>query len=283
MPRWSRDGTAWLDELPELIRSSCERWRLTVSGTAVHGSNALVVPVTRADGDFVLRLTPPGPDAVAQVAALRFWNGRGTVHLVDTHRDAMLLERLTPGTSLHTVPTDEAMHILGSTMRRLAIPAPPGVITDVPSTAAAVARRMATMEQEWRHLGRPFPESRLREALEIGARLSQGARPELAVNGDLHSAQVLRATREDWLVVDPVLMRGEIDYDLARTLWTRLDEMPSPARIVRHFDIVVTAAETDRDRSRDWVVFRTADFWLWGLTAGLTDDPQRCARLLATF
>jgi hypothetical protein len=34
------------------------------------------------------------------------------------------------------------------------------------------------------------------------------------------------------------------------------------------------------ERARDWVVWRTVDYWLWGLSAGLTEDPVRCARLV---
>ncbi|GAA1641730.1 aminoglycoside phosphotransferase family protein [Actinoplanes couchii] len=276
MPRWWRDGTRWLDALPGLVRAGCDRWRLTVAGEAMHGSNALVVPVTRDGDEFVLRLSPPGPDVGRQAAALRFWDGRGTARLIDVHDEdgAMLLERLRPGTSLEDVPAEEAVHVLCTMMRRLAVPGPP----DVTGTSEAVARRMGTMEREWVQLGRPFPDRLLREALDIGVRLSED-RSGYAVDGDLHSGQVLRAGREDWLVVDPVLLRGEIDYDLGRVLWTRLDDMATPADIVRHFDVAVTAAGTERDRSRDWVVFRTADYWLWGLSAGLTEDPQRCARL----
>ncbi len=105
----------------------------------------------------------------------------------------------------------------------------------------------------------------------------------LAVNGDLHSAQVLAGTREPWLTVDPVLLRGDIAYDLARVLWTRLDEMPDPTAITEHLDIVVDSAGLDRDRARDWVVFRAIDYWLWGLDAGLTEDPLRCHRLVTAL
>src|SRR5262249_26565087 len=104
------------------------------------------------------------------------------------------------------------------------------------------------------------------------------AATDLAVDGDLHSAQALRGSREPWLVVDPVLMRGDIDYDLARVLWTRLDEMTA---IVPRFDAAGEAAGLGRGRARDWVVLRTADYWRWGLDHGLTEDPVRCRRLLA--
>ncbi len=280
MPRWWREGSEWLEGLPRLIRTYCARWQLTITGNMTHGSNAAVIPVARAGELFVLRLTPPEPAVSEQVAALRFWNGRGTVQLIDADigGGAMLLERLAIGVSLQDVPVAEAIPVLGRMMRRLAIPAPRHVL----STAAVVADRMATMRAEWERLGRPFEEAVLRRAYDAGSRLSR-TESELAVNGDLHSAQVLRGRREPWLTVDPVLMRGDIAFDLGRVLWTRIDEMSDAKAIVRHFDAAVDAAGIDRDHSRDWVVFRTVDYWLWGLSVGLTEDPPRCRRLVFAF
>jgi streptomycin 6-kinase len=57
--------------------------------------------------------------------------------------------------------------------------------------------------------------------------------PDLAVSGGLHSGQVLRGSREPWLTVDPLLLRGDIEYELARVLWTRIDEMADSAGIRR--------------------------------------------------
>jgi streptomycin 6-kinase len=119
----------------------------------------------------------------------------------------------------------------------------------------------------------------LRAALDVADSLAAST-ATAAVNGDLHSAQVLRGEREEWLVVDPVLYRGDIEFDLGRILWTRLDEMADDAEIRQCFDSAVRAADLDRSYARDWVVFRTVDYWLWCLSAGLTTDPIRCRRLL---
>ncbi len=280
MPRWWREGSAWLEALPRLVQTYCSRWRLTVDGEMRHGSNAAVVPVARAGESFVLRLTPPGPGVAEQADALRFWEGRGTVQLVDADvaGGVMLLERLATDASVRELPVGEAMPILGAMMRRLAIPAP----GHARSTAEVAASRTATLRAEWERWGRPFPESALRRALEAGARLSR-TESRLAVNGDLHSAQVLRGDRERWLTVDPVLMRGDIAYDLGRILWTRIDEMSGAGDVIGHFEAAVGAAGVDRDHGRDWVVFRAVDYWLWGLAAGLTEDPQRCRRLILAF
>jgi streptomycin 6-kinase len=276
MPRWwSGEGRSWLDALPSLVASQLDRWHLQPDGELMHGSHAIAVPVRRGDECLVLRLSPPDQDVTAHVRALRWWDGHGVVRMLEAEpeRGAMLLARL--GKSLDSVPVDEAMAILGATIRRLAIPAP----VDVPATEDLIRERLPELEPEWERLGRPFPRSVLDEAITVAARLVD-CRSDDAVNGDLHSGQVLRDGPNAWAVVDPVLMRGDIAYDLGRALWTRIDDMRV---VLDHFDIVVSAAELDRDHARDCVVFRTTDYWLWGLGVGLTSDPVRCARLIGAL
>jgi streptomycin 6-kinase len=280
MPRWWSEGEQWLRELPGLIYAQCARWDLRVDGQPAHGSNAIVIPVVRGDSRFALRLTPPLPEIDDEVRALRFWDGRGTVRLfeADPARGATLLELLAAHQSLADQPVPEAMTELGRMMRRLAVPAP----ASVTSTATLAAEGSAELEREWHEMNEPFDAAILAEAVRVSPSLS-ASEFDVAVNGDLHSAQVLRGEREDWLTVDPKLLRGDIEYDLARVLWTRLDEMATASDIVRQFDTVVAASGIDRDRARDWVIFRTVDYWLWGLGYGLTEDPVRCARLAAAL
>ncbi|GIH10176.1 aminoglycoside O-phosphotransferase [Rhizocola hellebori] len=277
-PAWFSGGAAWLAALPQAVGMQCAAWRLRIAGELAHGSHAIVVPVERDSESFVLRMSPPGPDLDAHIRALRFWDGRGTARLFDADAasGAMLLERL--GEPLARVPVDEAIPLLGAMMRRLAVPAP----DDVPSTADLVRARLSRLEADWQALQRPFDRAILTEALDVGEALCR-SESELAVNGDMHSAQVLRGQRETWLTVDPVLLRGDIAYDLARVLWTRLDEMAGPATIIEHFDAAAAAAGVERDHARDWVLLRAVDYWLWGLRAGLTEDPVRCRRLVQVF
>ncbi|MEV6791564.1 aminoglycoside phosphotransferase family protein [Streptomyces sp. NPDC051320] len=255
MPRWWREGTEWLEDLPRAIQFQCEQWDLRVEGELSHGSNAVVVPVARESEAFVLRMTPPGTGVAEQVSALRFWDGRGTVQLIDADVDrrAILLERLDMHRSLADRPVDEAVAVLGQMMRRLAVAVPASL--DVRSTAAVVRARAAKLEPEWRQLQRPFDSAFLTEALDIAVNLSSTRSSALAVNGDLHSGQVLRGSREPWLTVDPILLRGDIEYDLARVLWTRLDDMADAAEIVEHFETAVAEGGLDRAHARDWVVF----------------------------
>ena len=276
MPRWWTEGAEWLAALPAVVAGRCAAWGLVIDGNPLHGSNALVVPVLRGAEPLVLRLTPPDAAFAAERDALRFWAGRGTVMLVaDDDAGALLLERLDTTGTLADEPLDMAMDELGRAMRRLAVPAPVGAIC----TADVVQGRLPELEPQWENLGRPFDRALLDAALDAGRALQHTATPGTAVNGDLHAGQVLRGIREPWLVVDPLLMRGDIEYDLARALFTRVDDMRDSAGITRCFGRIVAAAGLDPDRARAWALYRTVDYWLWALGAGLTIDPERCRRV----
>src|SRR5438552_15421176 len=134
MPRWWTEGADWLRDLPSAVDRQCVRWDLTIVGAVSHGSNAVVVPVTRDNEERGLRMSPPGAEVAEQTWALRWWAGRGMAHLydADVEAGAMLLERLS--TPLASRPIDEAVAVLGRLMRRLAVPAP----DDARSTADLV-------------------------------------------------------------------------------------------------------------------------------------------------
>lgn len=269
----------WLAALPAAIERHLAHWDLSPDGPSAYGSHALVIPVTRHGTPLVLRLNAPSEDVTAHVEALRFWRGRGTVTLVDADptAGAMLLERLDANRGAQHLPPDEAMAVLGAMARRLAVPAPP----TARSTADLARDRAATLERDWTERNRPFDRALLRAGQDAADRLTTTT-SSLAVNGDLHSAQVLAGTREPWLTVDPILLRGDIAHDFARALWTRLDDIPTTA-IADHLAILAAAAEVPLDHARDWTVFRAVDYWLWGLANGLTEDPIRCHRLLTTL
>ncbi|WP_199182561.1 aminoglycoside phosphotransferase family protein [Cryobacterium sp. N19] len=163
-------------------------------------------------------------------------------------------------------------------MRRLAVPAND---SDVPSTADVVAARAGMLGADWERLGKPFDRTILVQTLKIAQDLRATPRND-AVNGDLHFDQILAGRREPWLAVDPVLLRGDIEYDLAQILWTRLDEM-NDDEILFHFETVVREAQLDRERAGKWVLYRSVDYWLCVLDNGLTTDPERCRRLVAIF
>ncbi len=277
-PRWWAEGDRWLDALPEALLQQCRSWELEPDGPLRHGSNAVVVPVRRHGERLALRMSPPDDRSTGEIEALRFWAGRGTVLILDSDpaAGASLLERLDADRTPAALPPEQAGRVLGRLMRRLAVPVQDPA--SVPATGDLVAARIAGLERDWFDAGRPFARSVLTAAVRAGAALT-GIVDAVAVDGDLHHDQVLGGVREPWLVVDPTLLRGDIGYDLARCLWSGLDDLADAAAIRRQLLVIADAAGLDHDHAGSSVVFRTVDYWLWGLRHGLTEDPVRCRRL----
>lgn len=284
MPRWWNDpsGRRWVDLLAGLVSERCRTWNLEIDGSPWHGTNALVVPVRRGSESFALRLVPPGDDIDTEAKALRFWNGRGTVRLIeiDIAAGAMLLERLDGTRSLFHEPLIDALPIMGRLMRDLAVPHPP---PEVPSTTDLAAEYVASFPQLWDLTGEPISRVLLDAAVRSADRLAAGRPADVAVDGDLHFAQVLAGSDVEWVIVDPVLLRGDIEFDLGRILWSRLDEMPDVATVRWAFTMVTAAADVPERRARDWVMARSTSYLFWGLQQGLTIDPPKCRRLLEIF
>ncbi len=59
--------------------------------------------------------------------------------------------------------------------------------------------------------------------------------------------------------------------------------MPGAATINEQLDIIADAAGLDPDHARRSAIFRTIDYWLWGLQHGFTEDPLRCRRLVTAL
>ncbi|HEX5856603.1 MAG TPA: aminoglycoside phosphotransferase family protein [Microbacterium sp.] len=283
MPRWWHDaaGRGWLDTLPDRVEEQCRRWTLALDGAVMHGSNALVVPVRRDREALVLRLEPPGDDTEQHAAALRLWDGRGTVRLdaVDEDAGAMLLERVDGRRTLLDEPLPRAVTVLAELVRTLAVPVP----ATVKGTDEIAREHAETFEREWSCLDGPCPREQLDAAIACAVARSVDEPAPTAVDGDLHFEQVLAATRAPWLVVDPVLLRGDREYDLGRILWSRLDEAATDAEVRDLFGLFVGIAGVPAGRAREWVVVRSMSYLLWGLRHGLTEDPPRCRRLLEIF
>jgi streptomycin 6-kinase len=280
--RWQREGAAgrrWLASLPARVADWSARWDLVVDGPAWHGGNGIAVPVRRAGEPLVLKVTWPDPLVDEEVAALRMWDGRGTVLLVEAAPadGVLLLERL--GAPMTELPVDEALVAAATLLRRLAVPAP--LSATVAAAVATTGDYAATLRDElparWDAVGRPFPPAVLDRATGLAGDLS-GPTPPVLVNRDLHYGNVLRGRREPWLAVDPLAFTGDVEHQCGQSLWSRLDELPDvPAALA----VLVSAGGLDPDRARAWAVLRSVDYWLWGLAAGFTLDPVRCARIVA--
>ncbi|MBB5233800.1 aminoglycoside phosphotransferase family protein [Deinococcus budaensis] len=272
-------GRRWIGSLPNLIAEVCAAWGLEVEGPAMHGEWGLVFAVRGAGTPAVLKVTWPSEDGTLErvVTALTLWDGQGAVRLLraDMGRQVLLLERLDSAADLGRVGVEEALHVAGGLLSRLAVPAP----VDFPSLAAVARQVGATLPERWERQGRPLPRRVMERAADLAFALAPSA-GNLLVNWDIHDGNVLRAGREPWLVIDPQVLVGDSEYGVAQLLWWRLEEIEARGGVEWALDRIVSSAGLDAGLARAWTYVRTVDYWLWGLEAGLTIDPPRCARVI---
>ncbi len=270
-------GRTWVAALPDLVSALCDQWELVVDGPPLHGYLGLIVPVRQGAEPCVLKVSWLDEATRDEAAALAAWAGRGAVRLlaVEPARGAMLLERLDSSRSLNDVGIAEAVDIAGRFLRRLAIPAPDGFRL-VRTVAEELARNLP---ERWERYGRPMPRRVLDQARDLAIHLAAST-AHLLVNYDLHYADVLAGTREPWLVVDPKVVVGDPEFGAAQLLWRRLEDIEAQGGLDRHFQLLVEAAQLDPALTRAWTLVRCVDYWLWGVSVGLTYDPARCERIV---
>ena len=193
-------GRIWIDRLPSVVEALGKRWHLVVDGAPMHGYLGIVVPVRRGSEQCVLKVSWGNESTRHEVSALSIWNGQGAVRLLASEPSigAMLLERLNSRRSLHEVEIGEAVAIAGHLLRRLAVPAPDGLLL-----LQEIAERLCeTLPERWDRLGRPIPRPLVDAACDLAAQLGPAA-GSLLVDYDLHYGNVLAGDREPWLVIDP--------------------------------------------------------------------------------
>jgi streptomycin 6-kinase len=283
MARYGEAGRHWLDLLPDILAQCCAAWDLTLTGPAMHGNCAVVLPVRRPGEAAVLKITWLDDKTRHEAVALRHWNGNGAVRLLahDPTVGALLLERLDSDRPLERAGVETATQVAAELLRRLAIP----ICADSSASpeqagmcevSAQAGRWAEDLETTWRRVGRPMPRRWLDAALDACRQLVPSA-ARLLVNQDLHYANVLAAQREPWLVIDPKVVVGDPEFGIGPLLWNRFTELDGPAAFARRFDAVVAVAGLDAERAAGWSVFRVVDYWLWASAGG--SDTSACAAI----
>jgi streptomycin 6-kinase len=266
------EKAAWLAALPATIADLAARWELELGEPFEgEGCGSWVAPATRADGSAaVLKLGLPHMEAEHEIAGLRFWAGDPTVHLLaaDEPANALLLERCLPGTLLRTVPEPAQDVIVAAKLRRLWREPPPGhPFRPLAAMAEYWASEAEAAENHWHDAGL------VREGLALWRELPASARDEALLATDLHAGNILRAEREEWLVIDPKPFVGDRHYDVTQHFFNCERRHTEPlALIARLADLL----DLDAERVRLWCFTRAA-----AETYHFTPEGLALARVLA--
>ncbi len=270
-------GRAWADCLPATLAECCERWSLAIARPFPNLSYNYATPATRADGTaVVLKLCFPDQAFVWEAEALRIFDGRGAVRLLeaDAARGVMLLERLAPGTPLRAMQDDEqATSIAATVMRQLWRPMPPDLDLDLDldhpfPTIADWAKGIDRYQARFHDAPGPIPAALANEAARLFAELLASQADPVLLHGDLHHDNILRAHRQPWLAIDPKGLIGEPAYETGALLRNpeELFTMPQPVRILaRRIAQLADELDLDRARIRGWAIAQAVLSCVWSV------------------
>jgi streptomycin 6-kinase len=257
------DGRAWLARLPKLVADCVDQWELEL-GATITASFSFIAEAQRANGTpAVLKITFPEPEGRHEAEGLRRWSGDGIVLLygADADRNALLLERLEPGTPLREHDDErEALAIACGLLQRLWRPVEP----------AAPFERLSELAAQWAEstlrifaaVQPPFPPALAQETAVLLRELGLSQREEVLVHRDFHRGNILAAQREPWLAIDPKPTIAEREFDAA---WLLGSQAGTTAWLL---DELSARLELDRERLRAWGIARYVLGGLWTYADG---------------
>ncbi len=251
----------WMDGLPHVVDDLARRWSLELGPPFQPGGVASwVAPArTRSGTQVVLKVSWRHDEALHEPDGLRAWNGDGAVRLLDSlaaeGTTALLLESCRPGSTLsQMLPPLEQDVVVTSLLRRLWIEPPsPHPFRPLRSMCDAWAD-----EYEEKHAAAsqgPQPDPGLaRAGIELFRSLPGTAERSVLLFTDLHPDNVLAATREPWLAIDPKPYVGDPTYDALQHMLNFPDRLAADptsfvSRMARLLDL-------DDERLRHWLFAR---------------------------
>jgi streptomycin 6-kinase len=268
-------GEQWLATVPAEVDRFAREWQLRLGAPYSGGTNALVLAVATADGQpAVLKIPILDDENVHEAAALRAYDGEGAVRLLryEEQTGAMLLERADPGTALSAY-TDllPAIDIAAGVLRRLRRTAP----ADVPLTR--VTEAAARWAESLPSLRGMVPAPMLDAAVLLAASYAADpAGPELLINRDAHLDNILRASRQRWLLIDPKPMIGEAAFEAGHPVLNSMRHRPPSTMDPAYVDRIVIrwamGLGVDPSRVRGWTLVRALQNVQWALE--IASDPS---------
>ncbi len=284
-------GRAWLMRLPQILTHCAARWNLTLGQPFPNLTYHFVLSATRPDGQpVVLKICAPTKEYAEEAAAIGHFGGHGMAQLLDTDADeeALLLERLMPGTTLRPladIADDAATRIAAGVMRQLWRP----VISDFPFPTIQQWREGLTHLRDYYGGGTgPFSPTLVDAAESIYADFTASLAPLVLLHGDLHHDNILAAERAPWLAIDPKGLVGEPAYEVGAFLYNPQDirqRAELPRILARRLDILAEELAIDRARLHGWGLYTALLSAWWDVEdlGHIGEDSLRCAEVLASL
>jgi streptomycin 6-kinase len=236
---------------------------------------------TQHDTRVVLKVSKPTSDEFRAGQVLRAFNDDGTVHVIQTKSEAILMELLDPGDELVNLVRAgkdvESTEIFADLLRKMAHHSPP---TDCPSTfdwARGFDRYLMSNDKR-------IPEPLVAEARELYLSLANSQTSTMLLHGDLQHYNVLFDSKRGWVAIDPKGIVGELEYEIGAIV-RNPTEMPEfytlKETVERRLNYFAKALNLNYDRALAWTFAQAVLSAIWDVEDEHQVQPDHAALRLA--
>lgn len=198
---YGEQGKIWLQNLPLLLENIQDDWDIGLIKPFPHMSFNYVVEAENNEGSsYVLKVFPSKKAYFQEHLALQFFKGSHMVRVLRNSPkfNALLLEKLTPGTSLKErlfLEEDTAVEVYGTILKSLwNNPSRPieGQFPSISDWFKVFEGPQSTL----------LPREILKRAQELRGKLEEQTKEFRLFHGDLHLDNILMHGKK-WMVIDP--------------------------------------------------------------------------------
>lgn len=279
-------GEAWVEALPGLIIDCANHFDVSLEAPFSNLSYNFLLRAKRKDGKrVVIKASFMKNELSREMNVLRAYKGRGAVEVLDQDEESgvALLESVEPGTPLSTIEDDvHATEIFCEVVRRLQCIAPTDVhFPSMKQHFAAIERYRERSCDE--STAAPLPESWVENAEECLAYLLATTSEGHLLHGDLHHENILRQGEDQWAVIDPKGIIGDIHFETIQYLLNYEDRGGDPEQVLRRrMELMSESLGLDSRRIAMWGLVRGVLEACWTIEDGGT-DWQRGIRITERF
>ena len=183
---------------------------------------------------------------------MQYFDGNGAVKLLDMDENKgwLLLERCSPGVSLSQLNDDRATLIAIQTMQSLWRP-----IDDNHCKFRHIKNRLEGLQRS-EQSDSPIPKKLIRDAIFRGDELLSSLGEVVLLHGDMHHDNILSASRQPFLAIDPNGILGEREYEIGAFMRNPYSIIETHTNLKKCFDrrlsIITELTEFNRGRLLMW-------------------------------
>jgi streptomycin 6-kinase len=247
---------------------------LTTIDRRIETESSTVVFGTHASAPAVVKVVKRTGDEWSAGPVLEAFEGRGVVRVLAHEPGAVLLERLSPATSLAEIAMNgddaAATEILVNVIRRMVpVLAQPPVPTIV-DWAAGFDRYLVSGDAQ-------IPTELVHDSRQVYLRLCETQTQPRLLHGDLHHGNVLLDADRGWLAIDPKGVIGELEYEVGAALrnpYERPELFTDASTIMMRVQHFSYALGMDQRRLLAWCYAQAVLAAIWTVEDGSAIGPS---------